>query len=836
MKRGIGAAALCVGLVMGSLAISTPASAEVEISRTSAPGVSQGARIDPTTGIVYALAQYVLNSSGTGVDSRLYAVEDGVLVGDLSIPYAAVSFDIDPTTQRAYIITSQYPTYTLRVVDLTTMSVVSSTTLPGQSVDIDADPDTGRVAVTVLAGNVLVFDGPTMGQIANVPLSGQPFRLAFSEGADKLYVTRPSASTVALSGASYATIESLPASGGQSLVLDHEADVLYMSSQNNAPNGGLFKVDLSTNTLIAHNPSPPWGQYTGWITLTDGGETLIGPDRNGYLAEVDTSTLAQIGVIGPQYLYNAYGDLSSGRLVALLDGGCCINTGEVVEFAPTDPPAVLPTASATTSTVIEGDPEDDYPWGSDDTETFVTVELDQASTEWARVTVEYTAGTATYGSGGDYYSNYPVDAYFAPGETEAQARLVLRADEVQEVTETLSFSVVDALGATVDATPAVVTVLDDDGPRASIVPLEPVGVEGDGLLDFAIELDVASESEVTVDWSVSEGSATFGDDFDGAGGQAVFEAGETLVSQSVVLVDDVLVEGDETFSIELTGGSGVEVDDDVALATIVDDDEAPPPVPVASIQPVDPSALESDGSLEFFVELDVPSDDEVTVDWSATAGTAGAGSDFDGAGGTAVFAPGETLMAQSVVINDDAVAEPDESFTISLTSADGATVDGVDVVATIIDDDTPPSVVSAGANVSVVEGADGTSRVARVRVLFNPPTSSEVDVSWAASGITAVESDDYLISGDTLTVPAGTALAEVEVEVLGDALDEPNETLGCRDPGRVGQCRVGWRCHGAGDDHRRRRGAENHCRRRVGAARVTRSSSRCRCRVRVGGR
>ena len=50
-------------------------------------------------------------------------------------------------------------------------------------------------------------------------------------------------------------------------------------------------------------------------------------------------------------------------------------------------------------------------------------------------------------------------------------------------------------------------------------------------------------------------------------------------------------------------------------------------------------------------------------------------------------------------------------------------------------------------------------------------------MSWAASGITAVEGDDYLVSGDTVTVPAGTALAELEVEVLGDALDEPNETL-----------------------------------------------------------
>ena len=57
------------------------------------------------------------------------------------------------------------------------------------------------------------------------------------------------------------------------------------------------------------------------------------------------------------------------------------------------PPAVLPTARRRRSTVIGGDPEDDYPWGSDDTETFVTVALDQPSTEWVRAKVEFDGGT-----------------------------------------------------------------------------------------------------------------------------------------------------------------------------------------------------------------------------------------------------------------------------------------------------------------------------------------------------------------------------------------------------------------------------------------------------------
>ena len=624
------AAAVCAVVLVASVAAGNLASAHVEMTRTSAPGVGatdQGVRIDPTTGIVYAVGY-------GGHGGRLYAIEDGVVIGEVALPFHAAAFDIDPTTQRAYIVTDN-PSYTLRVVDLVSLTLsAQSVSLPGWSRDIDADPVTGRVAVTVFdSPSVIVLDGATLSQLANVPLSDHPFRLAFAKGADKLYVTRLEASTLALSGVGYATIESLPSSHGEYLVLDHDADVLYVSSQQGGANGGLFKIDVSTNTLSAHNPSPPWGQSAnGGITLTDGGGRLIGLGRHG-LTEIDTSSLTEVGLIGPAGLHSPYGDLDAGRLVALFE------YDSVSELAPTVPPTVLPTAKSVASTVAEGDPIQDENGDYDlTTVTYVTVHLDAPSTEWVRASVEFTDGTATYPA--DHWISYAVDAHFAPGETEAQALLWLRADEVVEPVESLSFRVTEALGAAVDPTPATITVVDDDValPVASITPVEPVGVESDGVLDFAIELDVASEDELTVDWSVSGGTATIGDDFDGTGGQAVFEPGETLVSQSVTLVDDVLVEGDETFSIELTGGPGVEADDE-ATATIVDDDEAPPPVPVASIQPVDPSALESDGSLEFFVELDVPSDDEVTVDWARRAGTAGA-SDFDDAGGTAVFARG----------------------------------------------------------------------------------------------------------------------------------------------------------------------------------------------------
>jgi hypothetical protein len=750
-------------------------SAEVEIGRTPVPGASQGALIDPTTGVAYVLAQYVRNASGTAVDSRLYAVDGGVVVDEVPLPYAAVSFDIDPTTQRAYVVTSAYPTYTLRVVDLSTMTLLPGTfPLPSQTFGVDADPVSGRVALSAInPGRVIVLDGSNLTQVGSVSVTDTPFRVAFSEGADRLYVTRASASTLLLTGVGYSTIDTIPSTHGQSLALDHGANVLYVSSMVN----GLFKIDLSTNTVLANDPTPPWGQYTSWIALADNGERLLGPDGNGYVTEIDTATLAEVGVIGPAGLYYVDADDATGRMVALLGGGCCINGGELVELAPTMPPTVPPVASAVASTVVEGDPfTDNYGDVVDAIEATVTVALDAPSTEWSRVSVEFTPGTATNPQ--DYVAYGAEVVHFAPGQTFAQASLYIRADEVSEQTETMSFRVVGALGASVDSTPAVITISDDDVPPpvASISPVEPLGVEGDGVVDFLVELDRPSDVEVTVDWAVSDGTATAGDDYDGTGGQAVFAPGETEVSQTVAVLDDVLVEGDESFTISLTGASGASPNGVAAVATILDDDEVPPPLPVASIQPGDPSALESDGVLEFFIELDGASSDEVTVDWAALSGSAVAGDDFDGSGGTATFAAGDTLVAVSVPIVDDVAVETDESLTISLTGASGASVDGVDVGATIIDDDAPPSVVSAGANIAVVEGAGGTTRVGVVRVLFSPATSGEVELSWVATPNTATSGDDYLVGGP-LVVPAGTATADIEVEIVGDNLDEVNETF-----------------------------------------------------------
>ena len=55
-------------------------------------------------------------------------------------------------------------------------------------------------------------------------------------------------------------------------------------------------------------------------------------------------------------------------------------------------------------------------------------------------------------------------------------------------------------------------------------------------------------------------------------------------------------------------------------------------------------------------------------------GSAASGSDYDPAGGTLVFAPGETSKQIVVQVNGDTTVEPDEKFSVNLSNATGATI------------------------------------------------------------------------------------------------------------------------------------------------------------------
>ncbi|HYC61915.1 MAG TPA: Calx-beta domain-containing protein [Thermoanaerobaculia bacterium] len=109
---------------------------------------------------------------------------------------------------------------------------------------------------------------------------------------------------------------------------------------------------------------------------------------------------------------------------------------------------------------------------------------------------------------------------------------------------------------------------------------------------------------------------------------------------------------------------------------------------------------ESEGSggttnFVFNLTLDSPVSQTVTVDYTLADGTANAPGDYDGTGGTAMFAPNTTTATITVPIVPDLAFEPNETFFVNLANPQNAVL-GSDTQGqgTIVNDDVATAVLS----------------------------------------------------------------------------------------------------------------------------------------------
>ena len=192
----------------------------------------------------------------------------------------------------------------------------------------------------------------------------------------------------------------------------------------------------------------------------------------------------------------------------------------------------------------------------------------------------------------------------------------------------------------------------------------------------------------------------------------------------------------------------------------------------------DASALEgTDSSIEFKVTLGYRDDCEtVTVDWETAPGTATAGDDYTAASGTLTFGPGETTKTVSIAVLDDTQVENDETLTLGLSNASGATIADDEATGTVTDDDGNTLRVSIAAGSksgtrsitpvsnSVTEGAAAVFTLTRTGSLADALT---VDVSVTETGA--------MLKGSpaaTVTFDANSAIAELSVETEDDEVAE----------------------------------------------------------------
>ena len=114
----------------------------------------------------------------------------------------------------------------------------------------------------------------------------------------------------------------------------------------------------------------------------------------------------------------------------------------------------------------------------------------------------------------------------------------------------------------------------------------------------------------------------------------------------------------------------------------------PPPPPTLSIG--DSSVVEGNrGStqLKFTVSRSGSSEGTVKVDYRTIAGTASAKSDYNAASGTVVFQPGVLSQTITITVKSERKREPNETFTVEIFNAIGASVVDAIATGTILNDD-----------------------------------------------------------------------------------------------------------------------------------------------------
>ncbi|MCC7508506.1 MAG: VCBS repeat-containing protein [Planctomycetes bacterium] len=194
--------------------------------------------------------------------------------------------------------------------------------------------------------------------------------------------------------------------------------------------------------------------------------------------------------------------------------------------------------------------------------------------------------------------------------------------------------------------------------------------------------------------------------------------------------------------------------------------------PTAAFSQSQFTVQESAGTATITVTLSSSPIQAVTVNWAATAGTAGA-ADFNANNGTLTFNPGQTSRTFNVTILNDTLDETDETIVLTLSNPTAALLaTGATATLSILDDDGEPTVRFNTATQTVAEGSN-----IQVTVELSNASGYTVTVAYATTDGTATSPLDYTSNAGTLTIPAGQLTATFTLVTAADNIHETDHSL-----------------------------------------------------------
>lgn len=366
---------------------------------------------------------------------------------------------------------------------------------------------------------------------------------------------------------------------------------------------------------------------------------------------------------------------------------------------------------------------------------------------------------------------------FRPGQTAIPITVSPINDIAREGTESMTFQLVSARGHILADRLATLTFQDDDNYTATL--LGPTQITPGQSATYNIQLSSPATKNEVFYVSTRDGSATSKDNdyWPITDLPVTVTAGQSATSFTLPgSKPNTEPEFDEFYRLTVrTRSANFPTISDVG---VVIPGIGPEPAPTISIG----NASGNEGNagaqtLAFEVTLSKAFTKAVTVDYVTIDDTAFfSDNDYIPVSGTLTFAPGETRKTISAAVVGDITFEPDETFSIILSSPTNASVVKGIGIGTIINDDSLPPGISV-TDVTLTEGNSGTSPATFI-VSLGKPLSQPVTVAFATFDSTATVTDsDYIASNGLLTFAPGETQKTISISVIGDTKSEPDETF-----------------------------------------------------------
>ena len=225
--------------------------------------------------------------------------------------------------------------------------------------------------------------------------------------------------------------------------------------------------------------------------------------------------------------------------------------------------------------------------GDSGTKAFTfTVSLSAASGQ--TISVNYATADNTAQAASDYQAATGVVS-FAPGETSKPVTVLVNGDTQVEPDETFAVNLSSVVNATIAKGAGAGTIVNDDNATPSPTvqfSQDTYSVPEDlGAMTVTVTRSGDTSGPASVDYLTVDGSAIQKSDYEYAAGALTFAAGETSKTVTILLNEDSLVEGDETFKVTLSNPAGAVLGTQSSTTiTIVDDVSEPMLSPVDDAQ------------------------------------------------------------------------------------------------------------------------------------------------------------------------------------------------------------------------------------------------------------